>query len=73
MDGKLNVDMVSAEVASEEFTKVKEAAFSQRLEAVFQHVTQLYLLPASYVVVRGQISMVIDVPLIPTKVYSPTP
>ena len=28
MDGKLNVDMVSAAVASEEFTKVKEAAFS---------------------------------------------
>ena len=63
------MDMVSATVASEEFTKVKEAAFSQGLETVFQDFTQLYQLPASYVAVGGQISVVIVVPLIPTTEY----
>ena len=65
MDGKLNVDMVSAAVTSEEFTRVKEAAFSQGLETVFQDFTQLYQRPASYVAVGGRISVVVDVPLIP--------
>ena len=69
MDGKLNVDMVNAAVASEEFTKVKEAAFSQGLETVFQDFTHLYQLPASYVAVGGQISVVVDVQLIPTTEY----
>ena len=63
MDGKLNVDM--ANPASEEFNKVKKAAFSQGLETVFQDFTQLYQLPASYVAVGGQISVVVDIPLIP--------
>ena len=66
MDSKLNVDIVSAAVASEEFTKVKEAAFSQGLETVFQDFTQIYENPASYVAVGGQISVIVDVPLIPT-------
>ena len=69
MDGKLNVDMVSAAVASEEFTRVKEAAFSQGLETVFQDFTQLYQLPASYVAVGGQISVIVNLPLIPTTEY----
>ena len=69
MDGKLNVPMVSAAVASEEFTKIKEAAFSQGLEAVFQDFTLLYQLPGSYVAVGGQNSVVVDVPLIPTTEY----
>ena len=53
MDGKLNIDMVSTVVVSEDFTKVKEAAFSQGLETVFQDFTQLYQLPASYMAVGG--------------------
>ena len=69
MDGKLNVDMVNAAVASEEFSKVKEAAFSQGLEKVFQDFTQLYQLPACYVAVGGKISVIVDVPLIPTTEY----
>ena len=55
-------------MASEEFTRVKEAAFSQG-ETLFQDFTQLYQLPASYVAVGGKISVVVDVPLIPTKEY----
>ena len=41
MDGKLNVDMVNAAVASEEFSKVKKAASPSGFETVFQDSTQL--------------------------------
>lgn len=54
---------------SQEFTKIKEAAFSQGLETVFQDFTQLYQLPASFVEVGGKISVVVDILLIPMAKY----
>ena len=48
-------------MAREEFLRVKEAAFSQGLETVFQDFTQLYQLPASYVAVGGRISVIVNV------------
>ena len=69
MDGKISIDLIKGAVAKEEFLHLKSAAFSAGFETVFSDFSQIYQLPASYLVKDGRISVVVDVPIVPTDDY----
>ncbi len=67
MDGKLGIDLIKSDTAHDEFGQLKKEVFAKGYETVFQDYTQIYQLPASYLVVNGVISVVIDVPIVPIE------